>query len=39
MSSKWLPRYMENPFMKNPKKGAESVSGPSRLYFLADHIV
>ncbi|KAL3982406.1 Lanthionine synthetase C-like family protein [Acanthocheilonema viteae] len=26
MSSKWLPRYMENPFQKNPKKGAESVT-------------
>ncbi|EFO26306.1 hypothetical protein LOAG_02178 [Loa loa] len=26
MSSKWLPRYMENPYQKNPKKGAESVT-------------
>ncbi|CAG9539667.1 unnamed protein product [Cercopithifilaria johnstoni] len=26
MSSKWLPRYMENPFQKNPKKGAQSVA-------------
>ncbi|VDO50244.1 unnamed protein product, partial [Brugia timori] len=26
MVSKWLPRYMENPFQKNAKKGAESVS-------------
>lgn len=26
MVSKWLPRYMENPFQKNAKKGAESVT-------------
>uniref|UniRef100_A0AAF5PHE5 LanC-like protein 3 n=1 Tax=Wuchereria bancrofti TaxID=6293 RepID=A0AAF5PHE5_WUCBA len=26
MFSKWLPRYMENPFQKNAKKGAESVT-------------
>lgn len=29
MSSKCLPRYMENPFQKNPKKGAKSVSNSS----------
>ncbi|KAM3725970.1 LanC-like protein [Dirofilaria immitis] len=26
MSLKWLPRYIENPFQKNPNKGAESVT-------------
>ncbi|VDO26329.1 unnamed protein product [Onchocerca flexuosa] len=26
MSSKWLPRYMENPFQNDPNKGAKSVT-------------